>query len=206
MSLFTVIKLARLKHKLNNLNVMFLAFFLMNYVMVSMQIYSLFNVGFTSFIDDPFDVELYLADCKIYMISWATYTVISIFLHFGMMFCRFIYARYADGLLSKGKNLFHSLVCLVTSTFCLQHILFPLIKNFVNDDDEYPLNIIQGQICTKQNITQFSNAEKNITFIIRPKILMITFSTLIIISALFVNFSANILKFSKHCYSFVLSD
>ena len=188
-SFMIVIKLCWMKNQLNSINVMFLTFFLLNFVLASLQTFSLFNLGFTGFVEHPSEGDPFLWDCKVFMISWANYTVISLFLHFGMLFCRFIYTRYADGLLLMGKSLLHGLVCLMTVTFCIQHILFPIVKNVFHEEN-YPLNIIQGQICMKKNITQFQSVEQNKAFINRPKLMMIAFCSLMMMAALFMEFSA----------------
>ena len=190
LSLLIVVKLVRMKHSLNTINMMFIASFLLNYVLASLRIFYLFNIGTTSFVDNLSNVESYFGDCKMYNLTWAMDSILSVFIHFGMMFCRFIYARYATGLETIGKRLLHGLVYIVTTTFCLQWLLIYPIKNILLEEN-YPLHVIQGHLCTKTKMVQFGDSEKNKDFSIRPKLLMITFSTLIIVSALFVTSSAH---------------
>ena len=153
---------------------MFIVSFLIDYVIVSFRIFFLFNAGYTSFFTNLSNVESYLKDCRMYMLTWAMDTIISIFLHFGMLFCRFIYARYATGLEAMGKKLFHGLVCLVKTTFCLQWLLFYPIKNLFLAEN-YPLNTVQGRICAKTNVNQFSDVDNNHHFSIKPKLIVIIF-------------------------------
>ena len=42
--------------------------------------------------------------------------------------------------------------------------------------DNYPLNSIKGKICSLTFIDEFEDAANNITYITKPKILIMTFS------------------------------
>ena len=106
-----------------------------------------------------------------------------------MMFCRFIYVRYAKGLLSMGSNLFHGLVHLVVGAFIVHSLLmFPIRNLFVVEDAD--LNNIQKRICTKTTILWFKDEEQNIKFSLRPKIYVLAFSTLFLIWTWFFYASA----------------
>ena len=167
---------------------MFLVFFLLDSVIMCFRIFFFFNVGHASFDNALLNNDQYIKDCKFSIITTAISSIISIYLNLGMMFCRFIYARYASGLELFGKNLFHGLVCIVSGTFCLQGLLFMPVKNIFLTKD-YPLNIIQGQICTK-TIIQFSDGGQNKDFSLKPKLIVITFTSLIILSSLFFSISS----------------
>ena len=114
---------------------------------------------------------------------------ISICLNLGMMFCRFIYARYAKGLLSMDSNLFHGLVHLVVGAFIVHSLLmFPIRNLFVVEDAD--LNNIQKRICTKTIILWFKDEEQNRKFSLQPKIVVIASSTVFFIWSWFIYGSA----------------
>ena len=158
----TVAKLIRMRYKqktMNILNWIFLAYHFLRIILMSIMTISFFNMGYKSFERDNV-LETHQIDCKMYLISWTSFSILSVYLHLGMIFCRFIYTRYAHGFMKLGTGLFHKLVCIVTTTFCLQHVLFRVAEALLADDD-FTLNMIQGQICNKRNITHFIHASGN---------------------------------------------
>ena len=83
----------------------------------------------------------------------------------GIFFCRFIYVRYAHGLVADMGRLFHKVVLLVIAVFTL-HWLLVWSASLKKDDYK---NIIKGKIC---NQLQFPEpGEKFIAFHVKPKLL-----------------------------------
>jgi hypothetical protein len=114
----------------------------------------------------------------------------SIYINTGMIFCRFIYVRYAKGLLSMGSNLFHCLVFLVTVTFFTHwFFMFPVRNLFLLEDAD--LNTIQKRVCTKTTIPWFNDVLQNKKFSLQPKVIIIAFSTIFLLFILFFSSSAH---------------
>ena len=105
------------------------------------------------------------------------------------MFCRFIYVRYAKGLLSMGSNLFHGLVFLVSGTFFIHGLfMFPIRNLFLLEDVD--LNTIQTRVCTETPIPWFNDVDQNRKFSLKPKLIILAFSTIFLIFTWFFYCSA----------------
>ena len=96
-------------------------------------------------------------------------------LNLGLLFCRYIYVRYAHGLVSHGKVLFHKIIVLVVLTFlCQQVIMFPMREYlFVQ---KFPFHNVIGSICCMKKLIFVKNDKK-----IRDKLIHITYITLFIL-------------------------
>jgi hypothetical protein len=115
--------------------------------------------------------------------------VFSICINTGMVFCRFIYVRYAKGLLSIGSNMFHGLVFLVIGTYFFDILLmFPIRHVFLLEDVD--LNNIQKRVCTKTHIPWFKDEAQNKKFSLQPKLLIFAFSTMMLFFTWFFYSSA----------------
>ena len=122
-SWYMFVKIFRLRNRFNIINTMSLIQLFITSVLVPVRIFTLFHIGYLHFDIHQTNPEENIQACKFYIVTSAMNLWISICLNLGMMFCRFIYARYAKGLLSMGSNLFHGLVHLVVGAFIVHFLL-----------------------------------------------------------------------------------
>ena len=67
----------------------------------------------------------------------------------GLIFTRYVYVRYAEGLLIEGnKILYYVVSCFVVLFALIFIIIWPVFDHLIRGD-EFPLNHLKGQICTK---------------------------------------------------------
>ena len=172
------------------LNTMYTMVFFIDIFIGYFGTYFLFKVGFSNFSVDSTPFASILYDCKNFLTIWLANGSFKVIFHVGMMFCRFIYARYATGLVTEGMRLFHGLVFVFIGIFSLQLLLiWPIQYTFFVK--EYPLNMIKGKICTQTNIVEFDEEKSNVDFSIKPKILIITLTSLYWLVSNFFTISAH---------------
>ena len=105
-----------------------------------------------------------------------------------IMFCRFIYSRYAQGLGPDQSKLFNKLVVLVMVVFTLHTvIIFPIhwAINIGTID-----NSIMGKICVREPIPQFLEKRPDLEFSIKPKVTIIAMMAVFLFSTLYFYKSA----------------
>ena len=160
-------------------------------VLGPLRIYFFFNIGNSHFVTKQSNIVENIQVCKFYIVTSGLHLMFSIFINTGMIFCRFIYVRYAKGLLSIGPKLFHVLLMylLIGTYFLIFLSMFPIQNFFLLEDVE--LNNIQKRICTKTNITWFKDVEQNKQFSLKPKLLIIAGSTIFFTWTCFFNTSAH---------------
>ena len=184
------LKLFRIRKRSNIINTLFLVHIFITSVLVPFRIFTFFQLGYSHFVRDQSDYEEDIQTCKFYIVTSATNLMFSICINTGMVFCRFIYVRYAKGLLSMGSNMFHGLVYLVICIYFLDCIfMFPVRNFFLMEDVD--LNNIQKRVCTKTNITWYKDDEQNKQFSLQPKLLIFAFSNMILFFNLFFSTSAH---------------
>ena len=88
----------------------------------------------------------------------------------GIIFCRFIYARYAHGLLKDKGKLFHKVVLLVISIFSLHWLLVCIIKPIVGLESHSKIS--KGMICNELPLPGQPEAGF-IKFYIKPKLMLV---------------------------------
>ena len=103
-SFIIAIKLLLMKQRISFINMMFIVVFSLNCVSVSIHIVFFFKVGFRNFLNELSPHDQLVFDCKMSLITRAMGTIIFTCITVGMLFCRFIYARYANGLNLLGKT------------------------------------------------------------------------------------------------------
>ena len=188
-SWYIFIKIFRIRKRSNIINNMSLLHLFITSVLVPVRIFTFFHIGYSHFHIHQTNPKENIQVCKLYIITSGINLGFSIFMNLGIVFCRFIYARYATGLLSMGSNLFHSLLCIVVGAFILHGLLqFPIRNLFLLEDAD--LNNIQKRICTKTPITWFKDEEQNRKFSLKPKILQLAYSTIFLIWNCFFYVSA----------------
>ena len=141
------------------ISTMFLIHIFTTSVLGPLRIYFFFNIGNSHFVTKQSNIVEDIQVCKFYIVTSGLHLMFSIFINTGMIFCRFIYVRYAKGLLSMGSKLLHVLVYLLIGTYFLRWLLMFLIPNFFLLED-VDLNSIQKRICTK-NRTDSSPYSQN---------------------------------------------
>ena len=124
-------------------NLMFLMISIMNVPLIFFQSYFLLEVKgnhHTSFLVSN-DIK---TSCQGYIITWISSTITNGFFHVGIVFCRFIYARYAHLLMVSGVQLLHLLICIVIGAFMVQNLAIAPIKFLMMDADDFHLETFKG--------------------------------------------------------------
>ena len=123
--------------------------------------------------------------CKAWFMSITISTSLMASLNLALLFCRFIYVRYALGLVTHGTRLFHNIVCVVTCTFILQHLLiFPIRQAWTQNLDKG--ETIKVQICSHKQTTWLEDKE----FSVKPKIIFLAIIILFILAVMFFSKSS----------------
>ena len=174
------------------INRMFLTIFFINSFLVPMMIHFYFEVAIEHFTQESPSQEYVLGDCKAFLTIWLCSFITNYILNNGMLFCRFIYARYANGLITTGKKLFHTLVCCGTGAFLFQWLgMQPFQYHFGKGN--FPMNLWKGYICTKTTYTDslvFGDVYTNIDYLIKPKLIIISCSLLFLMANAYFTKSA----------------
>ena len=164
------------------INIIFMVLFCLNIFLSPLIVYFFFIIGITTFTEGS---SARIADsCQYYMQVWTSWNIFNAFGNIGMMFCRFIYVRYATGLVKNGTKLFHILVCCVSGTFTLQWLGIQPLYYWLMVDNPMKTTL-KGQICTRTQLTIFEDINKTINFSIKSKLLIITFSVLFLMVSLY---------------------
>ena len=100
-------RLLRQGKSLNFINLLFAIYFFINTVNSYVYINLLFKIGSVHFFAYRNYLEDVSAICKYYISSWLGLYTIGGHNSLGVVFCKFIYARYAHGLLADKGRLFH---------------------------------------------------------------------------------------------------
>ena len=90
-----------------------------------------------------------------------------------MNFFRFIYIRYASGLIKEGAKLLHRLICLFIGFFSLQLVLIWISKPLFHDD--WYLQTLKGRFCMKINLTHSTNSslkDDQMELSLKPKLII----------------------------------
>ena len=120
--------------------------------------YFLFQLGFEHFFeeeDSSSEVNSYL--CKTYLTSYMiTYTFVT-YPNLGIIFCRFIYIRYAQGLVDDMGKLLHRVILLSITVFSLHWMLIWPIRTVLSDEDY--TEFIKGKICHQNPISELTQSE-----------------------------------------------
>ena len=103
------------------------------------------------------------SSCTFYILAWISSQQFLINGSVGIMFCRFIYARYASGLVASGTILFHRLAAILIVSFISQFI----------------------KLCTLAPIAQNEFKSKNNGFAWKHKLIIITMMLLFIVVTLY---------------------
>ena len=158
---------------------MFMTIFILNIILVPLMIHYFFQIGMESFTKDTQCPDQELDSCKNYITIWMICSILNVLFNNGIIFCRFIYIRYANGLVTNGKKLLHILISCITGAFTFQWIgIQPLKYRFSNDN--YPMNLLKGYICTKTKIPLIEDVDMSINFSIQPKLITISFCILLL--------------------------
>ena len=170
---------------LSFINLLLAIHFFMNSINSYIYIYLLFDIGSKQLFDKETDPEDISVVCKYYISSWlALYTIGSI-PSLGIVFCRFIYARYSHGLVADMGKLFHKIVLIGISMFTLHWILVWPLGTKVSKNDYK--NIIKGQICNQIPFPDIGDVE----FHVKPKMVTVFIVGLYMLSLAYIHSSSN---------------
>ena len=85
-----------------------------------------------------------------------------------MFLFRFIYIRYAPGLIKEGLQLLHWLTFIFISAFCFHiHLIYPV--RYISNGNNYQ-DSLKGKFCTMTNITNITSINHS-ELDLKPKLL-----------------------------------
>ena len=189
--------------ELTFINLLLAIQFLINLININIYLHFFFQISSTRFFPDHEKNEDVTFTCNYYINSSLGLYITGSLPSFGIVFCRFIYVRYAHGLLADKGRLFHKIVLLAIFVFTLHGLLiWPLLYH--NDYKE----IIQGRVCNKLEFPDASEVE----FHVKPKLLSCMGVGLYMMACTFFHWSArrqrakhgiprrrwNLLTFNQH--------
>ena len=122
--------------------------------------------------------------CENYINCWmSTYILVGL-PNYAIMFCRFIYCRFAHGLVNDESKLFTKLILVATFFFTLHWLLVWPVQYTLNAGTNYE-NTIKGRICTQSLIPEFLEKSVNIKFSVKPKLLSFSMTLITLFSSVF---------------------
>ena len=128
--------------------------FLLNLISSCVFVFFLFDLGAAHILDLERDSETIRIKCENFFFSWLILYTLTTFPSIAILFCRFIYVRYAQGLLIDMGRLLHNLVRLSMAFFITYWILVWIIKPAVVEDEysstikgTFPIRNIISRIC-----------------------------------------------------------
>ena len=99
--------------------------------------------------EDISSPDTVLNNCGMFLITITTINNIDFFYNFGIIFCRFVYTRYAYGLTVSTVKVFHFLVCSIIGAFTAQFFIVELMKyDEAVKNNEFPFNTMDGFFCS----------------------------------------------------------
>ena len=167
------------------INLLLAIHFLISAINSNIYIYFFFKIGHFHFFAVNKDPEDTAVMCKYYITSWlVTYTMMSI-PNIGIVFCRFIYARYAHGLVKDMGRLFHKIVLFIIFVFTGHWLLVWPIRTTLSKGDY--TNIMKGKIC---NQIPFSDSKESIIQLLKPKLMTCFMTCLYTLALVYIYTSA----------------
>ena len=114
---------------------------------------ALFNLGSSQLFEYHVDIN----SCKLYLTIYLVAYTLAGYLNLGSIFCRFIYVRYAQGLIKDKGKLFHQLVLVMITFFSLHWVLIWPIRTVLSNESYRTL--IKGKICQQIPISELSQKD-----------------------------------------------
>ena len=114
---------------------------------------ALFNLGSSQLFESHVDIN----SCKLYLTIYLVAYTLAGYLNLGSIFCRFIYVRYAQGLIKDKGKLFHQLVLVMITFFSLHWVLIWPIRTVLSNESYRSL--IKGKICQQIQISELSQKD-----------------------------------------------
>ena len=176
-------RLLRQGRELSFINKLFTLHFVFTTVATSLYLYFFLKLGSVSlFMRDQLDQDEITTLCVHYIQSFIGLYTVGSLPSFGIIFCRFIYARYAHGLVADKGRLFHKIVLLVIIIFTFHHLLLW----YLDSQKDYR-NRIKGRICNQIEFPDKSNKE----FHVKQKLLTSIGVSLYMVALIFFQHTAS---------------
>ena len=165
-------KLLRQGRENSFINQLLALHFIFNTVATSIYLHLFFEIGSAFLLmQDELTKDDTAALCMYYIRSFSGLYTVGSLPSLGIIFCRFIYARYAHGLVADQGRLFHKIVLLVIIIFTLHSLML---------DSQYDYRTrIKGRICNQIEFPDKSNKD----FHVKPK-LLITIGVILYMTAI----------------------
>ena len=147
--------------------------FMINTMFSSSYISVFFEIGEEHLFNDNIDSQ-HIADlCNDYFFYWTSTYVLNLMPNMCILFCRFIYVRYAHGLVADMGRLFHQLVFLVIAMFSL-HSLSLWFTEPILDGVKQSQNVMI-KICNHLPLSAVAQ-EDFVKVFVRPKVMTFVFA------------------------------
>ena len=104
---------------------------------------------------------------------------------------RFIYTRYAHGLIVDESKLFEKVFYVVMIGFTGWYLLLWPFLYTISDDDLSHENTIKWRICTLNDIPDFLEEKGHLKFSVKPKLLSISISMCFFVLSLYIKSSSH---------------
>ena len=135
------------------------------------------------------DTEDLAIQCAHYINSWLnSYIVLGVPCHI-VLFCRFVYTRYAHGIIADQTKLFSKLIVTAMSIFTLHMLLIWPIHYTLSIGTTYS-GTIKGRICTHSHIPEFFEETVNLQFSVKPKLTSLAWQSTFLFSSIYFYNSA----------------
>ena len=96
------------------INAIFTALTMTKSLILPVLVYLILELGIGQLTEDVSSPDEVIKNCAGFLITITSINYMDFFYNFGIMFCRFVYARYAYGLTVSTVNIFHFLVSCIT--------------------------------------------------------------------------------------------
>ena len=134
------------------INLLFLIQFSINCIVCCIFSYFFIKLGRYNFYEEKDDSLEQIDLCKHFFSFYVLLYTLSTISEVGIYACRFVYVRFAQGLLTDKGRLFHRILMVSITTFSFQWIIIWQIQQLLSSDDKGFRNMIKGKICNKEPI------------------------------------------------------
>ena len=171
------------------INAIFTALTMTKSLILPVLVYHILELGIGQLTEDVSSPDEVIKNCAGFLITITTINYMDFFYNFGIMFCRFVYARYAYGLTVSTVNIFHFLVSCITGAFTVQFFIGGLLNDLAVRNNGFPLNTIDGFFCS--SVTVDRNFQPDTQEFHKVSLLFFAFLALAITANFFIQKAAS---------------
>ena len=159
-------KLLKQRRNISFINLLLAFHFFLTTILSYVLAHFLIEIGKANLFESGLDKEAMFTSCQHYITSYLTVYTMSTVPNIGIIFCRFIFVRYAHGLLEDMGTLFRKIALLTIGIFTVHNLLvWPTQALFSKTNYG---NMLKKKICELSPLPDFT---ENIVYSIKPKLL-----------------------------------